>query len=254
MKNNMQCRYCGGSVALTDRVCPHCKKNNPTAETYHADMKSYSDKVASVKADIDSKKTYTVKLMVRGICIVCLIAAFIAGMISVVVFDRHKDIRSEAVRNSAKVMARLDAYWADEDYYGFFDYADSLGISGWADGPFLEYHPQIEASQIYIFINEYISQYLYADNIYDKNKALTSMCGLLNEFYDSNNLYYIYGKVAKGADSDIKVQQIHDNMDAVLKTYFYIDDTEAERIKEESSEGIELIIEESTERYKSSGK
>ena len=153
--------------------------------------------------------------------------------------------QKNAVSEYDTVTATLDRYWENEDYYDFFNYSDSINISGWSDGPYLDYHPQIEAAQIYIFVNNYISEYLAADNIFDKNKALTDICGLLDEFYDLDNLHYIYGKLAVGDTSDEKVEQIYKNMDAILKTYFYVSDEQVQAIRTADSTQIQLIIEES---------
>ena len=114
-----------------------------------------------------------------------------------------------------------------------------------SDGACSITHPQIEAAQIYIFVNNYISEYLAADNIFYKNKALTDICGLLDEFYDLDNLHYIYGKLAVGDTSDEKVEQIYKNMDAILKTYFYVSDEQVQAIRTADSTQIQLIIEES---------
>ena len=94
-----------------------------------------------------------------------------------------------------------------------------------------------------------MAEYLAADNTYDKNRALSGACSLLDEFYDMDNLHYIYGKLAMGADSDEKVQSIYDSMGDILKTYFYINDDEALAVRNMSSSQIQLVIEESIERY-----
>ena len=68
---------------------------------------------------------------------------------------------------------------------------------------------------------------------------------LLDEFYDLDNLHYIYGKLAVGDTSDEKVEQIYKNMDAILKTYFYVSDEQVQAIRTADSTQIQLIIEES---------
>ena len=92
-----------------------------------------------------------------------------------------------------------------------------------------------------------------SDNIYDKNRALSDACSLLAEFYDYNNLHYIYGKPAYGEDSDTKVREIHDDMCLILKTYFYINDEESENIKNMSRSQIQTVIEDSINRHDSQG-
>ena len=82
-------------------------------------------------------------------------------------------------------------------------------------------------------------------NIFYKNKALTDICGLLDEFYDLDNLHYIYGKLAVGDTSDENVEEIYKNMDAILKTYFYVSDEQVQAIRTADSTQIQLIIEES---------
>ena len=82
--------------------------------------------------------------------------------------------------------------------------------------------------QFFLISVSYTHLYLASDNIYDKNRALSDACSLLAEFYDYNNLHYIYGKPAYGEDSDTKVREIHDDMCLILKTYFYINDEESE--------------------------
>ena len=51
------------------------------------------------------------------------------------------------------------------------------------------------------------------------------------KFYDLDNLHYIYGKLAVGDTSDEKVEQIYKNMDAILKTYFYVSDEQVQAIR-----------------------
>ena len=63
--------------------------------------------------------------------------------------------------------------------------------------------------------------------------------------YDLDNLHYIYGKLAVGDTSDEKVEQIYKNMDAILKTYFYVSDEQVQAIRTADSTQIQLIIEES---------
>ena len=144
--------------------------------------------------------------------------------------------QKKAAQNYDKVVEKLDRYWNYKDYYGFYNYCDNLEIAGWSDGPFLSYHPQIEAAQIYIFVNDYIAKYLASDNIYDKNRALSDACSLLAEFYD-----------------DTKVREIHDDMCLILKTYFYINDEESENIKNMSRSQIQTVIEDSINRHDSQG-
>ena len=125
----------------------------------------------------------------RGVAIAVLLAMFIGLVVYMLTHDWYFIKQKNAVSEYDTVTATLDRYWENEDYYDFFNYSDSINISGWSDGPYLDYHPQIEAAQIYIFVNNYISEYLAADNIFYKNKALTDICGLLDEFYDLDNLH-----------------------------------------------------------------
>lgn len=236
-------------MALTDKICPHCGRDNPIGQQYQKDTEMYQAKTDKAEQYISEQKLNTVKFMVRGIIMAILVATFIAGLVYVIYHDSYFDIQKDAAKREYEVKANLDRYWEDEDYYRFFSYADSINIDGWADGPFLEYHPQIEAAQIYIFINNYVAEYLAADNTYDKNRALSGACSLLDEFYDMDNLHYIYGKLAMGADSDEKVQSIYDSMGDILKTYFYINDDEALAVRNMSSSQIQLVIEESIERH-----
>lgn len=253
MKDNMHCRYCGGSVALTDKICPHCGRDNPIGQQYQKDTDKYQAKTDTADQYISEQKLNTVKFLVRGIIMAVLVVTFISGVVYLLRHDSYFEIQSGAAKREDEVKANLDRYWEDEDYYSFFNYAESINIAGWADGPFVEYHPQIEAAQLYIFINNYVTEYLAADNTYDKNRALSGVCSLLDEFYDMNNLHYIYGKLAMGADSDEKVQSIYDNMGDILKTYFYINDDEALAVRSMSSNQIQLVIEESIERHDALG-
>ena len=52
-------------------------------------------------------------------------------------------------------------------------------------------------------------------------------------------------KLAVGDTSDEKVEQIYKNMDAILKTYFYVSDEQVQAIRTADSTQIQLIIEES---------
>lgn len=214
-------------------------------EAYKKDYDKYQSKVNTAEKSISAQQLYTVKVLVRGVAIAVLLAMFIGLVVYMLTHDWYFIKQKNAVSEYDTVTATLDRYWENEDYYDFFNYSDSINISGWSDGPYLDYHPQIEAAQIYIFVNNYISEYLAADNIFYKNKALTDICGLLDEFYDLDNLHYIYGKLAVGDTSDEKVEQIYKNMDAILKTYFYVSDEQVQAIRTADSTQIQLIIEES---------
>ena len=250
---NMHCQYCGGSVGLADKICPHCGKDNPIGQAYQRDAYKYTEKTDKAEKYINEQNLNTVKFMVRGVFIAVLVVTFIVGVFYIARHDSYYDIQQYAVSTEDEVKNKLDRYWDDENYYDFFNYARSINIDGWADGPFLEYHPQIEAAQIYIFVNNDVAKYLAADNAYDKNRALSGICSLLDEFYDMDNLHYIYGRLAMGEDSDEKVQAIYNNMEAILKTYFYINDEEAKNIRNMSSDDMQLVIEESVERHNMSG-
>lgn len=242
---NMKCQYCGAVLNLTDEVCPHCGRKNRAGEAYKKDYDKYQSKVNTAEKSISAQQLYTVKVLVRGVAIAVLLAMFIGLVVYMLTHDWYFIKQKNAVSEYDTVTATLDRYWENEDYYDFFNYSDSINISGWSDGSYLDYHPQIEAAQIYIFVNNYISEYLAADNIFYKNKALTDICGLLGEFYDLDNLHYIYGKLAVGDTSDEKVEQIYKNMDAILKTYFYVSDEQVQAIRTADSTQIQLIIEES---------
>lgn len=228
---NMKCQYCGAVLNLTDEVCPHCGRKNRAGEAYKKDYDKYQSKVNTAEKSISAQQLYTVKVLVRGVAIAVLLAMFIGLVVYMLTHDWYFIKQKNAVSEYDTVTATLDRYWENEDYYDFFNYSDSINISGWSAGPYLDYHPQIEAAQIYIFVNNYISEYLAADNIFYKNKALTDICGLLDEFYDLDNLHYIYGKLAVGDTSDEKVEQIYKNMDAILKTYFYVSDEQVQAIR-----------------------
>ena len=146
----------------------------------------------------------------RGVAIAVLLAMFIGLVVYMLTHDWYFIKQKNAVSEYDTVTATLDRYWENEDYYDFFNYSDSINISGWSDGPYLDYHPQIEAAQIYIFV-----------------------------------LHYIYGKLAVGDTYDEKVDQNYKNMDAILKTYFYVSDEQVQAIRTADSTQIQLIIEES---------
>ena len=215
VRDEMKCRFCGGIVNLTDSVCPHCGKENPLGKKYNADMKKYQERTDAADARVMTSQSYTAKVYVRGIYIIILLAVFLGLAVYMTVSGKEfAKKQKKAAQNYDKVVEKLDRYWNYKDY---------------------------------------IAKYLASDNIYDKNRALSDACSLLAEFYDYNNLHYIYGKPAYGEDSDTKVREIHDDMCLILKTYFYINDEESENIKNMSRSQIQTVIEDSINRHDSQG-
>ena len=151
---NMKCQYCGAVLNLTDEVCPHCGRKNRAGEAYKKDYDKYQSKVNTAEKSISAQQLYTVKVLVRGVAIAVLLAMFIGLVVYMLTHDWYFIKQKNAVSEYDTVTATLDRYWENEDYYDFFNYSDSINISGWSDGPYLDYHPQIEAAQIYIFVNK----------------------------------------------------------------------------------------------------
>ena len=249
MDSKMKCRYCGASVNLTDKVCQSCGKPNPLGMKYEQDSREYEKQVENVSKEIGKDRQYLVKMFVRGVWIIILIIVLIVSFVCMVKNENGNKSQIKAAKEYGVISETLDNYWDDEDYYSFYNYARSKNIAGRSTGAFVFYQPQLEAAQMYIFINNYLSQYLAADNVYDKNAAISNMSGLLAEFYDYTNLHYLYGQYVGSDESDKRIEGIHNHMGALLKTYFYISDDEAESIKNMSSNEIEILLEESVERH-----
>lgn len=249
MQEKMKCRYCGASINLTDEVCPSCEAVNPTGRKYKKDEQKYRSQLDNADKELGEQKLYIARMFIRSVVVLILIITFVV-MLSRIIYKGSLKYETKNLNDRyGAITQKLDYYWNDEDYYSFYSYADRTGVAGWTGGKYNSYQPQIKAAHMYIFINDYLAEYLASDNVYDRNDALTHMCGLLTEFYDVNNLHYTNGVYTGSQDSDEKITQIHNYMGEMLKTYFYINDEEAEDVKTMDDNQIQILLEDSVERH-----
>lgn len=241
----MKCRYCGANISFNDEKCPYCGKINKLAEKHVAEKKVYEKDLEQTAGVVKKRSKASQDILVRVYVLLGLVAVFGLLVVLALSYSRYtyENKRKEAIANYDQVEETMLDYWAKEEYYQFYEYCNYYQLTGWTAGPFSEYYPLMENARCYMFVNDHIAKYLSAEDVYTRNEELEDVCGLLDEVYDTSSMSYEVKDLIDPAEIEKLLSEIHNNLDGILQTYFYLTDEDLQNRDTMTADDWQRLIE-----------
>ena len=224
-------------------VCPHCGQINRQAKQHVEDMKRYQGAFADTQKDV-----YTTVRKYSDITVRVIIIAVLVVILAILMLVKANSfsIWLEATRaqnNMRKDTHRaiMDEFLENEDFLGFADYCNDKMIDEFTDG-FEDYY--------YICSTAYHFQQVYTELV---NRAFPLESDVYIDEWLGETLEYYYQSV-KRADTERPfvedmtltkkyLQEMEEQLQALLITYCHLTEEEAAGLKEMSKSERSLLIE-----------
>lgn len=244
----LNCKYCGAPITYGEERCPHCGRENAAAIQYAAEKKRYEARTAAVLEEVGRKNRRAKSLSRQGALLLAAVLtlmtmAALSGFLTDWADNYHYN---KSVRNYQEVSSTVEALWEQGEYIRCAAYGEAKGIDSRTAGAFVDYHGMLRAAQVYIFVNDALSQYESGGTAAERNSALDNLCGLLVNFYDYDYMNQYVGQTARNEAYKKRFSEIYDAMDAILMERFALSREQVEQIRENQSidrYGVMAILE-----------
>ncbi|MBO5564140.1 MAG: zinc ribbon domain-containing protein [Lachnospiraceae bacterium] len=240
----VKCRYCGASMGLEDRYCPHCGRTNEVAAQHAKDMEQYETSYRETRTDVYKTVHRHAGSAVRAVILAFLI---LGSIVCVILGNNGYLIRWRlrerwAIRNQRAVMEQMDECIAGRKWRSLSGMEDYYGLRT-HQAPWEEYNGIPNAASAYGWIESALMGVVFAKEDEDRSYHLSSLSNNVDYFLETidpeKNKWRQDSEKALAAYSAME-----EDMKALFLTYFDIDEEGWEDMKAMSSFKRAVFIEE----------
>lgn len=242
----MKCQYCGGTLSLEAKHCPHCGRINIHAQQHIRDMRDYQGAFADTQNDVYRVARNHSGITVRAVLIsVLLLLIVVLAFANTEMYSIKYDVRERQANLNAKQYREiLDGYLEEENYQAFGAFCDAYNIRGYMD-EYIQYSTVIDVAREYSHLYRYVMELCTTEDDYGYKHNLENIGWALENLYvyldEEDNRY---GKIVGDKDASQIVQSIQEKAEALLIVYCGLTEEEAAGLKDLSSAKRIVLIEE----------
>ena len=220
----MKCKSCGGEIALSDKVCPHCGRSLAETAGYRADMEHYRGESVRTKKRAGQIISENIPIVISAV-IMLLLVIFDAVLLYVnknAYSFRDDAARRESVRQyeaySATITDLLDA----GDYTAFNAFMEYHNIAFWEE-PYEDLRLVYEMAEKYSdLVSAVESATMYGKDAkkYDPESDISDCRRAIRYFNEE------YERALSQTDEDPYRDYIHDmkaKADMIMEVYLGLD-------------------------------
>ena len=247
----MKCENCGGNLSLETLRCPHCGSINKHAQKHVNDMNRYQGEFEETQNDV-----YTVTHNYAGIAARAGVIAglFILIVILMLIIDNSYSIRSDYFERRAdkryeEYSVIMDQYHAEEDYLGFYAFCQREYIDGYNTN-YESYTPILRISHDYKYLYDAIMEFYTNKQDPKAQEYITKsnrdrLINQMESFYEAMDMEnYQYYEGADTEENRAVMEQMEQNIRALLRTYCGLTDDDLAEWSSMSNAGRIVVLEE----------
>ena len=243
----MICEKCKRNIGPEELKCPYCGADNPFAVQHAENMEKFDKAYKKTKKEVISSALMTGGLAKRAAILIVLL--ILSVIMSVVASYNYKDknpedaIRRESERNAAALAEEAEGILKQGEYMEYMSFLQAHEVFNFPPGEFEhlrkvnyvvnDYYECIKSMEEMILRS---SDPDYYDNL---DSHIFSFCMYLESFYKVL-------EVQKGSEKDefllACMEDMQTELEAAMKTYFSMDDSELKEFlsMSESKKGLKL--------------
>lgn len=244
----MKCTNCGKKIGIEDRVCPYCQCENKLAAQHEKNMGQYDKSFGKTQGEVEGSAKKMEGLGIRAIILAVLVIGIlvmsIASANNYADPDTDKIIEEDSKKHSAEYAAQLDRYLEQGDYLEFEAFVHSHNVSFW-EADYEKFRSvNYCASYYYECIRHAESVFLRSTDpdYWDSTDLNVShFCMYLHEFQET----YAVQRESEKKEAYIScMDDMYENLKALLRTYLKMDDEEVDSFLDLSEAKMAVRMEE----------
>lgn len=247
----MKCKNCGGEVRLEDLYCPYCGSPNEEALKHARDMQHYQNEFQQTKEDVIERagrqSRTAVRIAVTAVLLLSIAANIFIQTNSYAIHQMWKDLRSRG--NEDLYRQRIEAFMAEEDYTGLSSYCRNIDLYTYRD-LYDEYYPVVQAANTYRYTCEQIMRVINHGKYSSPELYMRYAAQYIQDFYESLDPdKYSYYDSWQNPEIQKQIDNIVEDMEAVLIAYLSMTPEEAKSMRTISQGNRTILVEKGFEKY-----
>ena len=226
-ESEVNCKYCGGTLTLEEKYCPHCGKPNEHAQQHAKDMESYKSRFDTTQGDVYKVTKNFSEITAHAVIITVLVVLCLAALgITANAYSIRRSVRdSQSRRHYEEYTARMNQYLQEEDYLGFDAFCEEHGIRTYTEG-YEDYSAIITAAGHYVYIYENLIGLLEAEAESIKESRVESLAEYCDNFSRAREKLEYYPDSREYSEQVI--DRMEKDLEALWQAYFGLTAEEAE--------------------------
>ena len=244
----MKCTNCGRKIGIEDKVCPYCNTENKLASQHKANMAQYDKRFKKTQREVEGSAKRMEGLGTRAV----ILAILMIGILIMVIVDgvnyadpdTSGEKKADAKRNGKQYAAEMDRYLEQGEYQDYVAFVHSHEVDFWEE-PYKRFRSVDYCAGYYYECIRHMESIIlrstdpdYWDNA-DLN--ISHFCRYLCEFRDT---YAAQKKSEKNSVYLACMDDMNQNVRAMLRTYLGMDDGEVDGFMDLSDAKMAVRMEE----------
>lgn len=242
----MNCKYCGSSLSMEDRVCPYCGRTNEQAAQHIKDMDKYHGAFTTTQRNVYGVVWRYKAVSVRMILFTVLVLLIVGvTLVSDNLYSIQRRIRqSDARQREREYTALLDTYLEEENFQAFKAFTEAHSINSYSVDAFYSYSEVQWACSNYIRVYEGILEMAYPCDNSNIGNTMRSMLDALDGFYNAldSDITYRECTVAEEERNSKALAAMEQNVERLFVSYIGLTPEEATGLRSMTQTGRERVI------------
>ena len=244
----MKCTNCGRKIGIEDKVCPYCNAENKLATQHSANVEQYDKRFKKTQGEVESSAKRMEGLGTRAVILAVLV---IGILITIIVTgwnyddpDPSSSKKKAAQRNREKYAVEMDGYLERGEYQEFVSFIHSHGVDFWEE-PYKRFQLVDYCADYYYDCVRHMECVILRSTDPDywdsTDMEISHFCIYLHSFHAT----YLGQKEREKKDAYFAyVEDMEQNLRAMLRTYLGMNDEEVDSFLELSEAKMAVRMEE----------
>ena len=244
----MKCTNCGRKIGIEDKVCPYCNAVNQLAAQHSANMAQYDKKFKKTQRDVEGSAKRMEGLGNRAailavLMIGILITMFVAAL-NYADTDTREDRKADAKRHKKEYAAEMGRYLEQGEYQDYVAFVHSHGVDFWEE-PYKSFRSVNYCADYYYDCIRHMESIILRStdpDYWDSTDVnISHACTYISAFQET---YKAQRKSEKNGTYLAYMDDMEQNLRAMLRTYLGMDDGEVDSFLDLSEAKMAVRMEE----------
>ena len=244
----MKCTNWGRKIGIEDKVCPYCNAENKLAARHGANMKQYDKRFKKTQGEVEGSAKRMEGLGTRA----AILAVLVIGILIMIIVsglnyddpDTSSIKKADAKRNSEKYAAEMDGYLERGEYQEFVSFVHSHGVDFWEE-PYKRFRSVDYCAGYYYDCVRHMESVILRSTDPDywdsTDMEISHFCRYLSAFQET---YAVQKKREKNSAYLACMDDMEENLRAMLRAYLGMDDEEVDSFLDLSDAKMAMRMEE----------